>query len=61
MPDQDPPDDRPIDMHPGIGANPMAPAFRDGPRREPRSARSLVLEIVPFLVLVGVVVFFASR
>lgn len=46
---------------PGLGQAPLAPAFRDGPRRAPQRVGTLLLQGVPFLVLVGVVLWVASR
>jgi hypothetical protein len=54
-------DRRQLGERPGMNDNPLGPAFRDGPARTPRSAGALLLEVVPFLALAGVVVFFASR
>lgn len=54
-------DRRPLGERPGVNGNPVAPVVRDGPARRPRSWRSLVLEVVPVLVLAGVVILLASR
>jgi hypothetical protein len=51
----------PLGERSGVNDNPLGASFRDGPRRTPASARTLLLQGVPFLVLAGVVVLFASR
>jgi hypothetical protein len=61
MTDENRTDRRPLGERPGMNDDLLGASFRDGPRRTPASARTLLLQGVPFLVLVGVVVFFASR
>jgi len=56
MSDHDPTDTRTLGERPGTDDAPLAPAFRDGPSRTPRSAGALVAEAVPFLLLAAVVV-----
>ncbi len=56
MPDDDRTDARALGERPGTNDSPLGPSFRDGPARQPRSARSLLAESVPFLLLAAVVV-----
>jgi hypothetical protein len=58
--DEDRTDRRPLGERPGMNDNPLGASFRDGPRSTPAPARTL-LQVVPFLVLAGVVVLVASR
>jgi hypothetical protein len=61
MSDNDRDDRRLTGERPGMNDNLVGPSFRDGPDRTPRSAKVLLFEVAPFLVLAGVVIFFATR
>ncbi|HEY0186229.1 MAG TPA: hypothetical protein VGC67_01945 [Cellulomonas sp.] len=55
------PDERPPGARPGLNDAPIGAPFRDGLRRTPASGRTLLAELLPFLLLAGAVVVLLTR